>query len=73
VATILCAIENCVPACLAPESEACITCRGENCDPAFYTCSGLESDCSDGEDNNGDGKVDCDDGTCAFSDSCTGE
>lgn len=28
--------------------------------------------CDDGEDNNGDGKVDCDDPTCADQDPCRG-
>jgi hypothetical protein len=68
--TVLCAIEKCVPACLAPDSEACVSCRSQNCDPAFYQCSGLESDCADGEDNNGAGAIDCLDPSCIFSESC---
>ncbi|APR86079.1 Xanthine/uracil/thiamine/ascorbate permease family protein [Minicystis rosea] len=38
---VKCVINNCVPACLQPDSAACKTCRADKCDPAFYTCSGL--------------------------------
>tara|TARA_B100000029_G_scaffold290755_1_gene284326 strand:- start:1854 stop:2150 length:297 start_codon:yes stop_codon:yes gene_type:complete len=70
VNTILCAIDNCVPQCLAPTSDACVACRIEYCDPEFYECSGIEEPCDDGGDSNGDGKVDCADPSCAFSKAC---
>lgn len=40
---VACSIENCLASCaLDPASEACATCQGEFCLPAFYECTGLE-------------------------------
>ncbi len=68
--TILCSINNCIPACLTPDSEACQTCQAENCTPAFFACTGFESDCGNGVDDNGDGNTDCDDESCAGDTAC---
>ena len=40
--TIQCTISKCLTQCLAdPAAQACKDCRAQNCDPAFYACSGL--------------------------------
>lgn len=36
-----CTFQKCVPACIQPSSAACVTCRDQNCQPAFITCSGM--------------------------------
>jgi hypothetical protein len=39
-----CVIQKCLTQCMAGgTSPACVTCREQNCDPAFETCSGLAS------------------------------
>lgn len=40
--TVSCAVQHCLTECLSdPNSQACVNCRAQNCDPAFYACSGL--------------------------------
>ncbi len=40
--TVLCSIQNCIPACMAPSSDACVSCQAEfNCITDFETCHGV--------------------------------
>ncbi|MGM0574704.1 MAG: hypothetical protein ACQEXJ_07340 [Myxococcota bacterium] len=45
---ISCAIDECLAECgAAPDSQACTDCRADNCNDAFFTCSGLTGDDTD--------------------------
>lgn len=70
--SVVCAAENCLAGgeCLAPDSQACSDCLAANCNPAFFACSGFESDCADNLDENGDGNTDCEDPSCAGDEDC---
>lgn len=47
--TVKCAISKCLTQCLSDSnSQACKDCRAQNCDPAFYACSGLPQQSPDG-------------------------
>lgn len=39
---IACTIANCAAQCFTPTSEACNTCRDQNCTPDFEACAGIQ-------------------------------
>lgn len=62
-ATTQCTIENCLTDCATdPLSDACTTCRAENCDAAFNECAG-EFNCDDGTGGTGGDGAGGDDGS----------
>jgi len=70
--TVLCTVNSCLSQCLTdPSSTPCLECQAANCLAAFYACTGFESDCSDGVDENEDGNTDCDDPSCEYDSACT--
>ena len=68
---IMCAIDNCIPQCLEPESSECKQCMASECEPKLFPCVGGCSSSCDGKScgNNGCGGS-C--GTCGPDEMCMG-
>ena len=75
-ARVACVLTDCLAVCLADESGIlCDACVAATCGVAFAACAGaggVETDCSDGLDNNLDGRADCADSACAAGINCGG-
>ena len=66
----LCAKTHCAELCVEENLE-CLECAAFHCDESYATCTGFETECDDGLDNNGDGFIDCVDPSCDLALACT--
>ena len=72
-----CTLDGCPGACSGPDHGLCVTSDHTwscHCRPAWTgpDCSiQLETNCTDGRDNDGDRLVDCEDPECCYSDACS--
>ena len=55
----------------AEESIECLNCIFDKCEEDYATCTGLETQCADDVDNNGDNQIDCLDPSCNLSFECS--